>query len=426
MKEKIIICLIMIFVVPIAGEFKFFPLEGTMRVSLGTPVFFFFLLLFKNSKPYYMGMIAGASSVLFRTFLSVFTDGVDIDIALEQNIAALFYYIIYGLSFTLFNVRKYYNSPMYIGLLGVAMEVLASLAESSIRIYYHQMVLTSKGFFLIVFIAFLRSYFVVGLFYLLILNELKRRELEQRQRNEQMLLHISNLYIEMVQMKKSLFNTEQLMKNCYQLYRSLLEEDGYSPAAKKILQIAGEAHDIKKDHQRIYAGLLKLMNHESISDFMSVEDLINVIISSNKSYAEILKKRIKFSYEINGVHPPYHAFSLLSLLNNLVSNSVEAIKEKGHIHIAVNREDHILLIKVADNGPGIPKNRRELIFHPGYTTKFDSSGKSSNGIGLTYVKNVVEDLGGTIQLDDDNDLHETTFILTIPIKALNKGEETLE
>lgn len=421
MKEKIIICIIMIFVIPIAGEFKFFPLEGTLRVSLGTPVFFFFLLWFKKSKPYYMGMIAGASSVLFRTLLLVVTEGVAIEFALVQNIAAFFYYFTYGILFTIFKVRSFYHSPMIIGLLGVGMEVLSSLVEIAIRVYYHQMIFTFKGFLLIVIIAFIRSYFVIGLFNILILNEIRHREIEQRKRNEQMLLHISNLYIEMIQLKKSLFNTEQLMKDCYQLYRSLLEKEENETAAKKALQIAGEAHDIKKDHQRIYAGLLKLMNHEFVSDYMYVEEIIDVIVSSNKSYAEMLNKDIRFSIEINGNHPPYHAFSLLSLLNNLVSNSVEAIKESGHIHIKVNREHQILLVKVTDNGPGIPKKRRELIFNPGYTTKFDSKGKSSNGIGLTYVKSFVEDLGGTIQLDDE-DSQTTTFILTIPIKRLNEEQ----
>ena len=43
-RDKLLAYLFMIIAVPIAGELKFYPLDGDLRVSLGTPLFFFILL----------------------------------------------------------------------------------------------------------------------------------------------------------------------------------------------------------------------------------------------------------------------------------------------------------------------------------------------------------------------------------------------
>jgi two-component system, sensor histidine kinase YcbA len=44
LRDKLLAYLFMIIAVPIAGELKFYPLDGDIRVSLGTPLFFFILL----------------------------------------------------------------------------------------------------------------------------------------------------------------------------------------------------------------------------------------------------------------------------------------------------------------------------------------------------------------------------------------------
>lgn len=75
---------------------------------------------------------------------------------------------------------------------------------------------------------------------------------------------------------------------------------------QQALQIAGEVHDVKKDNQRIFAGLSKLISDESFTDYMSVHELVNIIIRANAKYARLLEKDIQFVYKIDGVHPHYH------------------------------------------------------------------------------------------------------------------------
>lgn len=424
MKERFIIYLAMIIAIPIAGEFKFFPLEGSLRVSLGTPVFFFYLLLWSRKiKPVFAGFVVGMAVFLFRVaLLALSSDTSSLEEAIILHSPAFFYYLIYGCLFWLLKVNTRYQAPLVVGLYGVMMEVVSSVVELSLRTITNHDQIAFYSILTIVALAFIRSFFTLGFFNIIILQEVTKTEQELRMRNENMLIHISNLYIEMIQLKKSMSNIEDLTQECYELYRSLRNEDAYSPFSRKALKIAGEVHDIKKDQQRVYAGLSKLMVKEQVSDFMPIEEIINVIISSNNDYRDLLEKDINFYVEIENQHPRYHAYIFLSLVNNLVANAVESIEKKGSIELKFNRENNILIIKVSDNGKGISEKHKNLIFQPGFTTKFDSTGKASNGIGLTYVKDFIESLGGTIYLEDKEISSRTTFTLVLPIDRLNERE----
>ena len=60
---------------------------------------------------------------------------------------------------------------------------------------------------------------------------------------------------------------------------------------QQALQIAGEVHDVKKDNQRIFAGLSKLISDESFTDYMSVHELVNIIIRANAEICTVARER---------------------------------------------------------------------------------------------------------------------------------------
>ena len=107
---------------------------------------------------------------------------------------------------------------------------------------------------------------------------------------------------------------------------------------------------------------------------------------------------------------------VLSLINNLLANAVEAIKEEGYVSLHVKRKDQFVEFCISDNGPGIAPKQKEIIFTAGYTKKFDEAGNPSTGIGLSYVKQTVEKFGGHIRLMDN--YKETVFIVGLPIDAI--------
>lgn len=425
MRDKRIIYPVMIILVPIAGEFKFMPFEGDLRVSLGTPVFLFLLLWSKRMNSIKAGFYVATSVVVFRIMLSIIiqSDLTCFDEAFRYHFPVFFYYLTYGFLFRLFKVNDFHHSPFVIGWLGVIIEFLSSIAELNFRYIFSSHVISLKELILIVVIAIFRNFFVLGFFDILILRDAKIAEEEQKQRNKQLLMLVSNIYVEMIQLKNSMNNAEELTRDCYEMYRTLKEHIRCGEVAGKALRIAGKVHEIKKDNQRIHAGLSKLMTKMNSTDYMEIKELIHVIVTSNMNYSEILGKLIHFHVDIQGEHPPYRTLVLLSIINNLVSNAVEAIKEEGDITISINRNPDQLKIRVSDNGPGIPEKNRDLLFQPGFTTKFDAEGNMSNGIGLTHVKKVIEDLNGNITLENpDPSSGNTTFRIVLPLDGIIMGE----
>lgn len=82
----------------------------------------------------------------------------------------------------------------------------------------------------------------------------------------------------------------------------------------------------------------------------------------------------------------------------LTKNAIDALAGRGgRIHLSASRSaDDGVIVAVADNGPGIPRDLRSRIFEPGFSTK-----KSGWGIGLSLAKRIVEENhGGRLLLAD--------------------------
>jgi len=109
---------------------------------------------------------------------------------------------------------------------------------------------------------------------------------------------------------------------------------------------------------------------------------------------------------------------LLALFNVLI-NAKDAIwaaqRDKGSIRIAVDRifiskaEKNFIRIRVSDNGTGIEEKIMGKIFEPYFTTK----GEKGTGLGLTTVKEIIEENAGWIEIDVKKG-NGTTFILFLP------------
>lgn len=86
---------------------------------------------------------------------------------------------------------------------------------------------------------------------------------------------------------------------------------------------------------------------------------------------------------------------LRQVLINLVKNSIEALKEKSHgrITLSANEQEGQTVIRVEDNGPGIPQEHMDEIFTPFFSTREDGS-----GIGLSYSKHIIRLHEGTMSI----------------------------
>jgi len=97
---------------------------------------------------------------------------------------------------------------------------------------------------------------------------------------------------------------------------------------------------------------------------------------------------------------------------NLINNALDAMEKKGGtLTINSRREDDRVVVSVADNGPGIPKEYLARIFDPFFTTKPVGKG---TGLGLSICFGIVKKIGGEIDVRSVLD-EGTTFEVKLPI-----------
>ncbi|GEM_PF-282848 len=145
----------------------------------------------------------------------------------------------------------------------------------------------------------------------------------------------------------------------------------------------------------------KLDSEQSIFDIRRLFDDISSLLLD-----EALKKRLLLTFAIpNSIPTPllgYPAF-LLKVLINLVENAIK-FSEKGEIvvsirHLSETSDDITLCISVKDSGIGIPEGKKELILQQ--FTQLDSSATrkaGGTGLGLAIAKQLIEFMGGTLNL----------------------------
>jgi signal transduction histidine kinase len=104
---------------------------------------------------------------------------------------------------------------------------------------------------------------------------------------------------------------------------------------------------------------------------------------------------------------------LLRCFNNLIKNAIEAKMDgrKGVIKVRLYNTAKNAFIEVDDNGAGISEGSRAQIFTPNFTTK-----SSGTGLGLAFVKQALENMGGNISYRTELG-HGTTFYINIPLKS---------
>jgi PAS domain S-box-containing protein len=143
-------------------------------------------------------------------------------------------------------------------------------------------------------------------------------------------------------------------------------------------------------------------------------DFGEIVDDSLEMFQErIAHSRVTVDKTIESSLPPILADrdQLIQVLINLVMNSLHAMPEGGRLGLSLNRENRHVRLGVSDTGHGMPEEIRSKIFDPFFTTKDFGKG---TGLGLTVVKGIIEEHGGTISVESVVD-KGTTFWIRLPL-----------
>ncbi len=98
----------------------------------------------------------------------------------------------------------------------------------------------------------------------------------------------------------------------------------------------------------------------------------------------------------------------IALLNIIVNASEAMMPDEGKLQISINKKKNNYILRVADNGCGMEKEQLERLFESFYTQK-----PGGMGIGLSSVKNILDEHGATIEVQSIPK-EGTTFAITFP------------
>lgn len=131
---------------------------------------------------------------------------------------------------------------------------------------------------------------------------------------------------------------------------------------------------------------------------------------------ELIRKNIRLELELDETLEPIISdeTGLNRSVMNLLVNAAEAISHSEGLIVVVTERmpDRTVIIRIRDNGSGIPAEKLEQIFLPFVTTK----GSAGTGLGLPMCKKAMEDIGGSISVESIVG-QGSTFTLVIPMEA---------
>ncbi|NIY68782.1 ATP-binding protein [Streptomyces malaysiensis] len=97
------------------------------------------------------------------------------------------------------------------------------------------------------------------------------------------------------------------------------------------------------------------------------------------------------------VDPP----GLVTIVGNLIDNALDAAvgSRESRVEVTLCADDRTVLLRVSDTGPGIPADRRDVVFTEGWSTK-EPPAHGKRGIGLALVRRLAERQGGSVRVSD--------------------------
>ena len=166
------------------------------------------------------------------------------------------------------------------------------------------------------------------------------------------------------------------------------------------------------DAQKLELGKLvvKKENH-------NIKDTLDKAVEALQPRAIENKITIKQNLE-KEIIVPYDPERIMQVLTNLLKNSVDAVKpDTGLIEVSVKDSPEEIVVKIKDNGPGIPPEKQDDLFKKFYQVDTSLTREiGGSGLGLAICKGLVEEHGGRIYAESTPGAG-ATFSFTLPKKG---------
>ncbi|MBB1287382.1 response regulator [Flavisolibacter sp. BT320] len=164
-------------------------------------------------------------------------------------------------------------------------------------------------------------------------------------------------------------------------------------------------------------------NHNQICNFSKVlHDSIALFKVFAAQYGIMINAKIEEEVYIKA-----DPLSINRIINNLMENAIKFSPEKGVIDVILSKQEKQVFLRIKDQGPGIPAKMQSKVFEPYYQLVNQKKNSQGMGLGLSIVKKVIEDVGGTIQIfSDPEKAAGTEMVVCLNCHSLLQNEKVDE
>ncbi|KAA5827735.1 response regulator [Algibacter amylolyticus] len=176
-------------------------------------------------------------------------------------------------------------------------------------------------------------------------------------------------------------------------------------SSNNLLHLVNEMLDLAKLEQ----GKLKLNNSST-----NLVAFTSYIITSFSSLAESNQVALNFFSSKDSIIMDFDVEKMRQIISNLITNAIKFSKPNTTVTVMLDAIDEHAIIKITDQGIGIPKDEILFVFDRFYRSSKITGKISGTGIGLALTKELVNLMNGSISVNSEESI-STTFTIRIPI-----------
>lgn len=197
----------------------------------------------------------------------------------------------------------------------------------------------------------------------------------------------------------------------------------------ELVERAGSLNDLQKDFlnriqdsvQQITGLINDLLDIGSIEagfdtrrEFVQLEGILRYTLDILQG--QVKSKHLTIKADIGASLPALRAnpIRLRQVMDNVVGNAIKYSRPAGEIKISIQAEGDQMILKVTDNGPGIPAAEQSRIFDKFYRASNVNDEVEGSGLGLAIVKTIVESHQGRIWVESVEG-KGSSFFIVLPI-----------
>jgi len=200
----------------------------------------------------------------------------------------------------------------------------------------------------------------------------------------------------------------------------LLLDGSVGPLEHQQKEVTGILRDNGIKLQKLIENLLTFSAWQTktasleISDF-ELKPLVFSVLSQHR--LAISNRKLKLDLNVSPIHVRADEGKLRLVLENLLSNSMKFTPDEGMIHVSATMNDSVLIIDVADSGPGIAPEDGERVFEAFYQGRRMQGGPvGGTGIGLSVVFECAQAHGGSVTQIKDSNWPGAHFQVHLPLR----------